>query len=238
MKRPTVDYRGLRLSNLRSPQYRHLLLLGGWLVYFALYFITEKLIPYESCHEVRCALDDAIPFCELFVLPYVGWFLLVAASLLYLLLYDVPSFRRLSVYIMITQAGAMLVYILWPNIQLLRPAVLPRENFFTWIVGIIYAFDTPTGILPSLHAAYSIAILSVFWHRRETALWWKWTLLGLVLLIIAATFFIKQHSVLDALAALPLCAVGEWAVFHRKHERHGEAIDPSVAEKLEKISKK
>ena len=213
MRQPTVDYRKLRLSNLRSPAYRHLLLLGGWLVYFSLYFLTEQLIPYENCHVVHCALDDAIPFCEYFIVPYLLWFLLVAGSLLYLLLYDVPSFRRLSIYIMITQAGAMLVYILWPNIQLLRPEAMPRENLFTWIVSFVYRFDTPTGVLPSLHAAYSIAILSVFEHRRETKLWWRVLLPILVVIIILATFFVKQHSVLDALAAIPLCLLGELLIY-------------------------
>lgn len=213
MRQPTVDYRKLRLSNLRSPAYRHLLLLGGWLVYFSLYFLTEQLIPYESCHVVHCALDDAIPFCEFFIVPYLLWFLLVAGSLLYLLLYDVPNFRRLSIYIMITQAGAMLVYILWPSIQLLRPEAMPRENLFTWIVSFVYRFDTPTGILPSLHAAYSIAILSVFEHRRETRLWWRILLPILVVIIILATFFVKQHSVLDALAAIPLCLLGELLIY-------------------------
>ncbi len=213
MKRPTVDYRRLRLSTISSPEYRHLLLLSGWIVYFILYFLTENLIPYESCHVVHCGLDDRIPFCEIFVLPYVGWYLLVAGSLLYLLLYDVPNFRRLSIYITITQLGAMICYILWPSIQNLRPELMPRENFFTWIVGLIQSFDTPTGVCPSLHAAYSIAILSVFWHRKESALWWKLLLPLLVLTIIAATFFIKQHSVLDALAAIPLCLIGEALIY-------------------------
>ena len=213
MKKPVVDYRKLRLSNVTGPEYRHVLLLGGWLAYFALYFVTENLIPYERCHEVWCALDDRIPFCEIFVLPYVGWYLLVAGSLLYLLLYDIPSFRRLSIYIMITQAGAMLVYILWPSIQNLRPETMPRDNFFTWVLAFVYRFDTPTGVLPSLHAAYSIAIWSVFRHRKETALWWRILLPIFVAVIIAATFFAKQHSVLDALAALPLCLIGEALIY-------------------------
>lgn len=213
MKTPVVDYRKLRLSNITSPEYRHVLLLGGWIAYFALYFLTENLIPYENCHEVHCALDDKIPFCELFVVPYLLWFCLVAGSLLYLFLYDVPSFRRLSIYIMITQAGAMLVYIIWPSIQLLRPETMPRDNFFTWVLAFVYRFDTPTGVLPSLHAAYSIAILSVFWHRKETALWWRILLPIFVALIIAATFFAKQHSVLDALAAIPLCLIGEALIY-------------------------
>ena len=213
MKQPVVDYRKLRLSNIREPQYRHVLLLGGWVAYFAMYFLTETLIPYEACHEVHCALDDKIPLCEVFAVPYLLWFLLVAGSLLYLFLYDIPNFRRLSIYIMITQAGAMAVYILWPNIQHLRPAVLPRENFFTWVLEFIYSFDTPTGVCPSLHTAYSLAILSVFQHRKDTALWWRILLPILVVIIIAATFLIKQHSVLDALAALPLCFVGEALIY-------------------------
>lgn len=213
MKKPVLDYKKLRLSNVTSPEYRHVLLLAGWLVYFSLYFLTEKLIPYEDCHLVHSALDDAIPFCEVFVVPYLLWFFLVAGSLLYLFLYDVPNFRRLSIYIMITQAGAMLVYVLWPNIQLLRPETMPRDNFFTWVLGIVYRFDTPTGVLPSLHAAYSIAIWSVFWHRKETRLWWRILLPCLVVLIIGATFLVKQHSVLDALAAVPLCLIGEALIY-------------------------
>lgn len=213
MKQPVVDYRKLRPSNITSPEYRHTLLLGGWIVYFALYFLTENLIPFERCHEVHCALDDAIPFCEVFVVPYLLWFLLVAGSLLYLFLYDIPNFRRLSIYIMITQAGAMLVYIIWPSIQLLRPETMPRDNLFTWILAFVYRFDTPTGVLPSLHAAYSIAILSVFLHRKQTRLWWRLLLPCLVILIIAATFLAKQHSVLDALAAIPLCLIGEALIY-------------------------
>lgn len=213
MKKPVVDYRKLRLSNITGPEYRHVLLLGGWIVYFALYFLTENLIPFERCHPIHCALDNAIPFCEVFVVPYLLWFFLVAGSLLYLFLYDIPNFRRLSIYIMITQAGAMLIYIIWPSIQLLRPETMPRDNFFTWVLAFVYRFDTPTGVLPSLHAAYSIAIWSVFRHRKETALWWRILLPIFVALIIAATFFAKQHSVLDALAALPLCLIGEALIY-------------------------
>ena len=213
MRKPVVDYRKLRPSNVTSPEFRHILLLGGWIAYFALYFLTENLIPYESCHVVHCALDDRIPFYELFVVPYLLWFFLVAGSLLYFFLYDIPNFRRLSIYIMITQAGAMLVYIIWPSIQLLRPETMPRDNFFTWVLAFVYRFDTPTGVLPSLHAGYSFAILSVFLHRKETALWWRILLPILVVVIIAATFLAKQHSVLDALAAIPLCLIGEALIY-------------------------
>ena len=116
-----IDYRGLSLRRIREPQFSHLLLIIGWIVYFALYFLTENLIPRESCHLVHSRLDDLIPFREEFVIFYCFWYLLVFGSLLYYLLYDRERFTRLQVYIMFTQAVAMIVYILWPSIQLLRP---------------------------------------------------------------------------------------------------------------------
>ena len=128
MKRQPYDYRGFSLRRLGEPRFRHLLLLGGWIGYFALYFLTENLIPADRCHVIHCALDDAIPFCEYFLIFYVGWYFLVFGALAYTLFYDVEGFRRLQKYIMITQAAAMLVYIFYPSIQLLRPAAFPRSQ--------------------------------------------------------------------------------------------------------------
>ncbi len=213
MRKPVVDYRQFRLSRLNEPRFSHLKLLGGWIVYFALYFITENLIPQSACHVVHSRLDDLIPFTEAFVIPYVFWFFLVFGSLLWYLLYDTKRFRQLQCFIMVTQAVAMMVYILWPNMQDLRPAVFPRENIFTWALGIIYAFDTPTGVCPSLHVAYSLGIASVFLKDPKAPRWWKVFLVAAVIVISAATAFVKQHSTVDIFWALPLGLLAEIIVF-------------------------
>lgn len=228
MKKPAVDYRQLRLSNVTRPEYAHVLLLLGWVVYFALYFLTENLIPYDRCRVVHCPLDDRIPFCPVFVIPYLLWFVLVGWSLLYYFLYDVDSFRRLSVYIIVTQLAAMICYILWPSIQLLRPAEMPERTVFTRILELVYAFDTPTGVCPSLHTAYSLGILSVTWRRRQTPARMKFWLLVMVAVIIASTFLIKQHSLLDALAALPVCLLAEAVVAVLFGTRESSAFPRSV----------
>ena len=95
MKKQRYDYSGLSWQTRNEPQYSHLKLLLGWVIYFILYFLTENLIPLEKCHPVHCRLDDLIPFNEYFAVFYCGWFLLVVGSLLYYLLYDVESFRKL-----------------------------------------------------------------------------------------------------------------------------------------------
>ena len=219
MRKLQVDYRKLRLSNIGTPEYRHLLLLLGWVGNFILYFLTENLVPRESCHVIHSPLDDLIPFHEGFVIFYVGWYVLIVLSLGYFLLYSVQSFKHLQTYIIITQILAMVVYIVYPSRQELRPEVFPRENVLTWIMGVIYSIDTNTGVLPSLHVAYSVGIASTWLRERSAKPWLKVFITLFCLGVCISVAFVKQHSVLDALAAIPLCLFAEWFVFYRKKRR-------------------
>lgn len=191
-------------------------LLFGWVIYFALYLLTENLIPIDACHVIHCALDDKIPFCEGFAVFYIGWYGLIIFSLLYFLLRRPESFRRLQTYIFLTQMLAVVVYILYPSKQKLRPEFFPRENLLTAAMGIIYRIDTNTGVFPSLHAAVSIAIASVWLRDREVRVWVKTAITGFCFLVCLSVCFVKQHSVLDVLGAIPICLVAEWFVFFRK----------------------
>lgn len=204
MKKPAVDYRRFRLSKLNDPEFSHLKLLSGWIVYFVMYFLTENFIPAESCHVIHSALDDMIPFNEYFLIFYCSWYVLIAVSLLYFLLYDIDSFRRMQLFIIITQAVAMAAYILYPSVQQLRPEEFARQNIFTDIMAFIYDFDTPTGVCPSLHVAYTIGISSVWLKRRETSAPVRALMLFLLVMISVSTAFVKQHSVVDIAAAVPL----------------------------------
>lgn len=216
MKKPTVDYSDFRLSRLTQPKYRHLLLLLGWVGYFSLYFITEALIPREKCTPIHCFLDDLIPFCEVFIIPYVFWYVLVAGSLAIFLFYDVDSFKKLSKYIIITQVVAMAVYIIFPNRQDLRPSEFERSNIFTWAVQLLYNFDTSTNVCPSLHVGYSLGIASVWLRKKDAPRWIKVFVVVTVVLVCMSVAFIKQHSVLDIFAAIPMCLLAEFLVFYKK----------------------
>ena len=213
MKKPVVDYRQLRPNNITEPRFRHLLLLLGWVGYFALYFLTENLIPAERCTPVWMPLDDKIPFMEIFLIPYVFWYALIVFSLGWFMFYDVKSFKSLQIYIMITQALAMLCYIIYPTRQDLRPAVFPNDNFLTDCVKFLYAFDTSTGVCPSLHCAYSFGIASTWLKTKGTWTWWKVFVVIAVALICASTCFIKQHSAVDFFAAIPVGIIAEIIVF-------------------------
>ena len=216
MRTPTVDYRKLRLSNINTPEFSHLKLLLGWVGYLTLYVLTENMIPAENCYPVHCWLDDVVPFCEWFVIPYASWYLLIVGSLLYFLLYSVDSFKKVQTYIIITQIVAMAVYIIFPNRQDLRPEVFPRDNILTQLLGIIYSVDTNTGVCPSLHVAYSLGIASR-WLREQSVNKGLRILIAVWCAVICVSVaFVKQHSVVDIFAAIPMCLFAEWFVFFRK----------------------
>ena len=213
MKQPVVDYRTFRLRKISQPEFSHLKLLLGWLVYFAFYFLTENLIPVERCHLIHSRLDELIPFNEFFFIPYCFWYLLIVISLGYFALYDIPNFRNLQIYIIITQVVAMTVYILYPSYQDLRPTEFVRDNFFTHLAALIYRADTPTGVCPSLHVAYSLGIGSCWLKEKQAGKLWKAFVVFSVITISLSTAVVKQHSVIDIAAALPLGLLAEILVF-------------------------
>lgn len=222
MKKCEIDYRKFRFSKLKEPEFSHLWLLLSWVFFFIFYFITENLIPVEKCHVIHCALDDLIPFCEWFVIPYVLWYLLIFLSLGYFLLYNVKSFKKLQSYIFITQIVAMIIYIAYPNCQNLRPSEFARDNFLTNIVASLYSLDTNTGVLPSLHCAYSIGIATVWLKEKNSHPIFKAFIIVFAFTICLSTMFIKQHSALDFLAAIPLCILAEFLVYKVFYKKKNE----------------
>ncbi|MBQ5833195.1 MAG: phosphatase PAP2 family protein [Clostridia bacterium] len=210
-------YRDIRLSNLHSPRYKHLFLLLYWPPYGLLFGLVESKWPsiWESItgeplvfFEVACPLDSWIPFCEWFVIPYYFWFAYLVGMLLYGLLFDRQSFRDCMYFIMLTYSATIVIYLLWPNMQALRPAAFDRENVLTWIVQKLYNFDTNTNVCPSIHVLGSVAV-SLTGLRAPRLQHWGWKVFFHTsnLLICMSTVFLKQHSILDVFAALLLCAI-------------------------------
>jgi len=220
MKKPVVDYTKFTFKKLNNPEYAHLKLLGGWIVYFIFYFITENFIPVEKCHVIHSVVDDLIPFNEWFLIFYCSWYILIVFSLLYFMLYDIDSFKRLQTYIIITQIIAMTVYIIYPSVQDLRPDVFEHDNILTRLMAFIYAFDTPTGVCPSLHVGYSLGIGSV-WSKYDTRPVYKILIWILIFFICISTMFVKQHSFIDVIAALPMCLVAELLVYRDRYKLKG-----------------
>ena len=87
-----TDYRGFRLSKINDAEFSHLKYLLFWPIYLASFAFLERVWVNRNYHPVHCALDDMIPFCEYFLIPYVLWFVELLLMQLYTLLYDTEEF--------------------------------------------------------------------------------------------------------------------------------------------------
>ena len=90
-----------------------------------------------------------------------------------------------------------------PNGLNLRPLYFERDNIFVDMVKTLYRADTPTNVLPSLHVFNSLGACIAIYHsealrRHKAVCAGAYILAGLIVL---ATMFLKQHSVIDVMAA-------------------------------------
>ena len=205
-------YRGFRLSELKSEKYRHILLLLYLPIYGLFFLSLERIVPLiwpsVTYHEIYCTLDSYIPFCEWFIIPYYFWFVYMIGMGVYTFFCDIPAFRRFMWFIILSYSVTVVIYIVYPNMQGLRPEVFERDNFMVDIVRFLYGFDTNTNVCPSVHVLGSVSVLCAGLHsEKQKALWWRILLVVLAVLICASTVFLKQHSLIDLLAALAVTAV-------------------------------
>ena len=174
-----------------------------WPVYGLLFYLAEDVFRPTRYHIMYCRLDDLIPFCEGFVLPYLFWFVYLIGIHVYTFLYEKEAFQKLMKFIIVSYSVALLIFFLYPNCQLLRPAVFPRDNALTDLVALFYRMDTNTNVCPSLHVVGSLA---VWYTARETRLFqhrgWRLFFHLATPLVCVSTVFLKQHSVLDLVAGV------------------------------------
>ena len=151
MIKPSVDYRQFRFSKLNTPEFSHVWLLLYWPLFGLGFSYVERFYPVAHYINMHCALDDLIPFNEWFLIPYLFWFVYLIGAVAYTFFFDVPGFRRMMRFVMITYSVTLIIYFLFPTCQMLRPEVFPRDNVLTRFIAGFYVFDTNTNVCPSLH---------------------------------------------------------------------------------------
>ena len=192
-----------------------------WPVYGLLFYLLERVCRPERYHVMYTALDDVIPFHELFVIPYVFWFLYLIGIHCYTAKRDAAAFRRLMAFVAVSHTCALAIFFLFPTCQHLRPLVFPRDNVLTDIVAFFYRIDTSPNVCPSLHVVGSMA---VWYGAKDTKLLahrgWRVFFLLATASICLSTVVLKQHSVVDVMGSM-LMAYGLYPVIYG-HQFAGE----------------
>lgn len=180
-------------------------------VYGLLYMLCFSMLENRRNRNytiIHMNIDDYIPFCEVFIIPYLLWFGYVAAVLIYLFFMDRQGYWKYALALGIGMTVFILVSALIPNAHHLRLRQFPRENIFTWLISILWKMDTPTNLFPSIHTFNSLAAHFAVINQEKLAKnrVIRYGSLMLCISIICSTVFLKQHSMFDVLTAFILAA--------------------------------
>lgn len=194
------------------------------LLYSALYLVwfawLEKTVT-KNYQVIHLSIDDYIPFCEVFIVPYLLWFVYVAAVVLYLFFKDKAGYYKACAFLFTGMTLFLLVSTLFPNGHDLRLAEMPRDNVFTALVAGLWTTDTPTNLWPSIHvfnsmgAHFGVIHSQVLMNSKHGKLI-KAGSGVLSVSIILSTMLLKQHSVFDVLTALALGSIMYVIVYRRE----------------------
>ncbi len=167
--------------------------------------MTTKFNPVYS------KFDRLIPFNEVFILPYLLWFLYIAATILYFLFTSKTDFYKVCAFLFSGMTICLIIYTVWPNGHYLRVNLdtLGRSNIFIDMLASIYSMDTATNVFPSIHTFNSIGAMFAInqSEKLRNIKWVQFSALILTILICLSTVFLKQHSVLDLFGGIVLSAI-------------------------------
>ena len=187
-------------------------------IYLAWFKHLEETIT-SRYQVIHVSLDDAIPFCEVFVIPYFLWFAYVAVTVAYFFLKDKDDYFKMFVFLSTGMTVFLLISTLFPNGHHLRPHIMPRDNIFTQMVAALYKTDTPTNLWPSIHVYNSLGCHIAIMKSGRIKNAKRGTVVRIVsfilcISIIMSTMFIKQHSVFDVTTAFIMAAIMYGIVYH------------------------
>lgn len=189
-------------------EFRYAAIISVYAVIYMLLFALLEARDNVTYHIIHNPIDDLIPFCEYFIIPYYFWFIYIfTVTCYFVLIHRQPEdCRRLLITLCFGMTAFLLVSYFYPNGLELRPDQFTRDNIFTDLVTLLYKTDTATNVLPSIHV-YNTLCLYVAVNKCEKLKTHRWLRLANLIIsisIILSTMFLKQHSVIDVLTAMLL----------------------------------
>lgn len=187
-----------------------------YLIGYMLVFRYLETAPRIGYVDVSSNLDSLIPFCEIFIVPYISWFLFQAIWVVLVFIIDRKTYDQLTTMLMVGMTVFLVVSILVPTRLSLRPYFIPRNNIFVKWCLLLWKVDTPTNVWPSIHVFNITALMMTLFTSENAILKKKSVQIPVVfwcVMIILSTMFLKQHSIGDVLSALVLNGISYAVIY-------------------------
>lgn len=180
-----------------------MLFLGGQsLLYSALKYIQTDY------HTFNFAIDSAIPFIPSgFIIIYNMFYPFLFFTFYYIYGKDKQTYDKGIIAAVIGYLICSIIFVLYP-VEMIRPDItnLNIDWISQLVLNLTYFFDNPAiNCFPSIHCLFCFQTIYTICKSKNITIKNKILTSIIALTIIATIFLVKQHYVIDMIAALIIC---------------------------------
>ena len=176
-------------------------------------------VPMALCGELRhfdftLAFDRAVPVLPVFTPIYLSFFIVWLVNFILVGYQGKEAFYRFLTADFMGRLVCTAFFVLLPTTNV-RPVVENSDVFCRLLNGVVYGHDEATNLFPSVHCYVSwLCFLGVSAKKSPLPKWYQAVVCVYVCLILVATQVLKQHVIVDLIAAV-LLAYGMLALNKR-----------------------
>lgn len=190
---------------IKKIELKPLLISIGLVIFQSAFFFLSKLLQ-SNPHLIGNSIDDRIPFCNWFIIPYFLWYFMLFIVPYYYYKKDKDMLYKYILSYCICAVIAAVIFTIYPT-TVARPT-LSNNNILNFITNTIYFFDTPAiNCLPSLHCAVSMLFILTAFTSKKVTNTFRIPVAIMSILVMIATLFVKQHVLIDVITGDILMAI-------------------------------
>lgn len=197
-----------KLINKIIPYWVWLPLLGCFFLNGFVYWSTQKLMAGSYHYDFTTSFDRSVPLMPEWVSVYIFSYFFWTANYIIIARESKEKCARLVTADFIAKIICGIIFIIIPTTNI-RPAL--EGGFWDQCLEIIYSFDQPFNLFPSIHCLVSWICFAAIRDSKTVGKWYKTFSLIFALAICASTQFTKQHYIVDVVGGIFLAEIALYA---------------------------
>lgn len=154
----------------------------------------------HGAHSLMTDLDRGLPFLKIFILPYLGWYPYLFCTLIYFCFEDRRTYYQTLLALDLGMTFCYVVYFFYQT-TVPRP-VMTGDDILTRMVAWVYMNDPPFNCFPSIHCLSSYLMFKGIRHSSVRKGANLLVVSFMAFTIVLSTLLVKQHTILDVVAAV------------------------------------
>lgn len=212
------------------PEYGILSLAACCIFNNIIYTGTQILLKNAHHYDLTSELDRRVPFIKEWVLIYLICFAFWALNYILIAGEGKEHWYRFVTADMMSRLICVVFFIVMPTTNV-RPEVTGND-FFSWLMRLVYSLDAPTNLFPSIHCLVSWFCFIGIRKSRRIPGWYKIFSCVFAVMVCMSTQFTKQHYLVDIPGGILIAELCYYITTHteffRKLERFFDRIGRKV----------